>query len=101
MNPIQKNITSALDLNKLPLQEQQEIIMRVGAIIYQNVLMRVLETMSESEQDEFEKLLDSNAKPEEVFAFLKNKVENFEEIIDEEAFKFKTKSDNIMSQIGN
>lgn len=101
MNPIQKNIESVLELDNLPVEEQQEIMLRIGAIIYQNVLMRVMETMTDGDQNEFEKLLDNNAKPEEIFSFLKNKVQDFEKIINEEATKFKNKSNNIMSQIGS
>lgn len=101
MNPIQKNITNVLELEKLPLEERQEIILRVGALIYQNVLMRVMEIMTEKDQDEFEKLLDKNAGPEDIFAFLKEKINDFEKIIEEEAIKFKDKSSSIMDQIGN
>ncbi|OGI59725.1 hypothetical protein A2814_00210 [Candidatus Nomurabacteria bacterium RIFCSPHIGHO2_01_FULL_38_19] len=101
MNPIQKNIKSVLEIENLSPVEQKEIILRVGGIIYQNVLMRVIETMTEENQDEFEKLLDNNAQPEEIFTFLKDKVQDFEKIIEEEATKFKNKTDNIMSQIGN
>lgn len=101
MNPIQKNIVSALELENLPLEERQEIILRVGALIYQNVLMRAMETMTEKDQDKFEKILDKNAGPEEIFAFLKDKTKDFEKIIEEEANKFKDKTSGIMSQIGN
>lgn len=101
MNPIQKNIISALELENLPPEERQEIILRVGALIYQNVLMRVMEIMTEKDQDEFEKLLDKNANPEDIFAFLKERVKDFEKIIDEEAVKFKNQASNIMNQIGN
>lgn len=101
MNPIQNNIKNALELDKLPPEEAQEIILRVGALIYQNVLMRVMEIMTETDQDEFEKLLDNDGKADEIFSFLKQKVENFEKIIEEEAIKFRDKASNIMSQIGN
>ena len=101
MNPIQKNISSVLELENLPPEERQEIILRVGALIYQNVLMRVMEVMKEEEQDEFEKLLDKNAGPEDIFMFLKDKVKDFEKIIEEEALKFKNKASGIMNQIGN
>jgi len=100
MNPITKNITNVLDLSNLPPEKQQEMILKVGELIYQNVLLRVLETMPEKDQDEFEKLLDNKAAPEELFGFLKEKVENFEQIIEEEALKFKDKTSNIMDQIG-
>jgi hypothetical protein len=101
MNPIQKNISSVLELENLPPEERQETILRVGAVIYQNVLMRVMEVMKEEDQDEFEKLLDKNAGPEDIFMFLKDKVKDFEKIIEEEALKFKDKADGIMNQIGN
>ncbi len=101
MNPINKNIVHALEIDKLPPEEQQEIIVRVGALIYQNVLMRVMETMPQADQDEFEKILDKNAGPEEIFTFLKNKVPDFEQVIDEEAIKFRDKANSIMDQIGN
>lgn len=101
MNPIQKNIKSALEIENLPPDEQQEIILRVGAVIYQNVLMRVMEIMTEADQDKFEKLLDENAKPEEIFTFLKNTVKDFEKIIEAEALAFKNKASGIMDQIGN
>ncbi|MFZ3011607.1 MAG: DUF5663 domain-containing protein [Minisyncoccia bacterium] len=101
MNPIQKNISSVLELENLPPEERQEIILRVGALIYQNVLMRVMEVMKEEDQDEFEKLLDRNAGPEDIFMFLKEKVKDFEKIIEEEALKFKDKASGIMNQIGN
>lgn len=100
MNPIQQNIVGALELDKLSPEERGETLVRVGALIYQNVLMRVMEMITEADQDEFEKMLDNNAKPEEIFTFFKNKVPDFEKIIDEEATKFKNKASNIMSQIG-
>jgi len=100
MNPIKNNIIQALNIENLPETEREDIILRVGTLIYQNVLMRVLETMPDKDQDAFEKMLDNNAQPEEIFAFLKNHVQNFEKIVEEEAIKFKDKASGIMSQIG-
>ncbi|MFA6524485.1 MAG: DUF5663 domain-containing protein [Candidatus Paceibacterota bacterium] len=100
MNPIEKNIIEILDLDNLPREEAEEILIRTGAVIYQNVLMRVMETMSEKDQDDFEKILDNEGKPEEIFSFLKDKVKDFEKIVKEEAEKFKNKTSNIMDQIG-
>lgn len=99
MNPIKNNIISSLNLDNLPEKEQEEIIIRIGSIIYQNVLIRVMETTADKEQDEFEKLLDNNAKPEEIFSFLKNNVKDFEKIVNEEAEKFKDKASVMMSEI--
>ena len=101
MNPIKQNIINALNIQALSSEEQEKIMVRVGTLIYQNVLMRVLSIMSEEEENEFEKLLDANAQPEEIFTFLQSKEPNLDQIIEEEAIQFKNKSDSIMSQIGN
>ena len=101
MNPIKDNIIKSLELDKLSESEKEETLLRIGSIIYQNVLMRVLDVMGDKDQDEFEKLLDNNGSPEEIFTFLKNKNSNLEEIINEEADKFKNKASDIMSQIGD
>ncbi|MEI8270404.1 MAG: DUF5663 domain-containing protein [bacterium] len=87
MNPIQNNIIKDLELDKLTPQEQEETLVRIGSVIYQNVLMRVLDTMEDKDQDEFEKLLDNNANSEEIFNFLNSKNKNFEQIISEESNK--------------
>jgi hypothetical protein len=100
-NPIQKNISEIFELDKLLPEEREEFIIRTGAVIYQNVLLRVMETMSEKDQDEFEKILDKNGDPQKIFSFLKEKVKDFEKIIAEEAEKFKNKTSGIMGQIGN
>lgn len=92
MNPIQQTIEAEIDLSLVPEKEKEEFLIQAGALIYQNVLIRVLEIMPDEKQDEFEKILDNNAKPEEVFEFLKAKVENFERIVQEEVQKFKEAS---------
>ena len=89
MNPIKNNIIKTLNLDNLPESEKEDIIIRIGSLIYQNVLMRILETMPDEKQDEFEKLLDENSGPEKVFEFLNTNVENFEKIVTEEAEKFR------------
>lgn len=99
MNPIQNNIIEILELENLPKEDRDETLIRIGALIYQNVLMRVMEQMSEKDQDDFEKILDNEGTPQEIFSFLKNSVKDFEKIIIEETEKFKNKSSNIMNQI--
>lgn len=100
MNPIQNNIIDELGLNTLSTEEKEETLVNIGGLIYQNVLMRSLENMPDANQDEFEKLLDNNAKAEDIFNFLNNKVVNFQEIVSEEINKFKNKTNTIMDQIG-
>ncbi|MEI7810490.1 MAG: DUF5663 domain-containing protein [bacterium] len=100
MNPIKKQVEDVLNLEGLTEEEKENRITDAGALIYQDVLMRVMEIMSEGDQDEFEKLLDNNAQPTQIFDFLNSKVPNFEGIIKEEALNYVKHSNDIMSQIG-
>ncbi len=100
MTTIQQTISNTLQFGNLPPEEREEMVLRVGAVIYQNVMTRTIEILEEKDQNEFEKMLDQNGGPDEVFSFLKAKIPGFEEIIKEEAEKFRNKASNIMDQIG-
>lgn len=100
MNTIKQTIKSVLEIEKLPPELQEEMILRVGAVIYQNVLIRASELIRNEDQEELEKMFDKNSTTEEVFSFLKDKVPGFEKIIEEEALKFKDKANTIMSKMG-
>ena len=100
MNPIQKNLIKELKLEHLSEKEAEKRLENVGLIIYQNVLMHVMDMLTDEEQDQFEKLLDENAHPNEIFMFLNKKVPGFEEIIKVEAKKFYKHTDSIMGKIG-
>ena len=49
------------------------MITTIGKLIFQAVLMRTMENLSETDQDELEKIVDENSEPEKVFGFLKEK----------------------------
>ncbi len=101
MNPIKENIIEILGLDKLSQTEREDILLSIGSIIYQEVLMRVMETMSDKNKDEFEKLLDENSKPEEIFEFFRNKAPDFEKIIKEETEKFESNTSSLLNEITN
>lgn len=101
MNPIKDNLIKEFNLESLTEAEKEKMMLSIGGIIYENVLTRVLETMPDGDQDQFENLLDRGGSPQEIFGFLNKKVSNFEQIISEEATKFKNKAGNIMGGIGN
>jgi len=99
-NTINNNIIKILGIDALPVEQQKEAMERLGAIVYQEVMLRVLDIMSEEDKDEFEKIIERNADPEVMFTFLSGKVPNLDAIVTEEAEKFRTESADIMSEIG-
>ena len=97
---LQKNIIKDLGLDKLPEKEQEEALLTIGSIIFQAVLIKVMEELTEKEKDQFEKLLTEKPDDEEaILGFLKAKVPNLNEIVNEEVAKFKQESLDFMKKI--
>lgn len=99
-NEINKNIVTTLGINTLPVEKQKEAMERLGAIVYQEVMLRALDILSEADKDEFEKLIEKDPNPEKMFGFLSEKIPNLEEIVKEEAENLRKESSEIIGEIG-
>ena len=96
-SPIIKNLVEALGLSKLPPEVQEETLVRVGNIIFQNVMIRVLDSMTEEEQKEFDKLITERPDDQEaIYNYLKNKVPDFDTVVAEEVEKFRTEAQELL-----
>ena len=78
---LSKNIIEELGLADVPPKRMEEILLAFGEIIQGRINVRVLDELSEADKDEFDKLLGSKTKPEELDAFLKNKIPDFENLV--------------------
>ena len=99
-NEINKNIVVTLGINTLPVEKQKEAMERLGTIVYQEVMLRALEILTEEDKNEFEKLIEKDQNPETMFGFLSEKIQNLDEIVKEEAERLRDESAEIMSEIG-
>jgi len=103
MDILQKNITKELGLENLPEDKKEEVYLRVSKIIYQNIMIRVVEILDEEQKDEFNKLLDEDSQTEEesdkILEFLRFKIENFDDIVSEEIVRFKEESVGVMQEL--
>jgi hypothetical protein len=85
MNTIKKTIEDLFELDKMSPEKSAEMANRMGKLIFQAVLVRVLPLLSEQDLTEYEKIVDSQEGGEAIFKFLGEKVSDFEKIIMEEA----------------
>lgn len=84
-NILSKDIIEEWGLGSLPQEKQVEMVERIGKIIYQALLVRSLDILTEKEQAEFDLLLDEDTTtPDDVLSFLNKKIPNFESIVLEE-----------------
>jgi hypothetical protein len=96
MDPkLRQTIIDNLGIASLPVAQQDQMIERIGKLIFQGTLMRALQDMTEQDQKELETLLKT---PNEaaLMGFLKAKVPNLEEIVKEEAERFKQEAQKAM-----
>lgn len=99
-NTMQQNIIKELGLDRLPQTEIEEILLRVGKIIFQSVMIRVLEELDDSVKDEFDALLSQKPDDQEaVLQFLRSKLPNLDDIVNEEVQKFKEESADFMKSV--
>jgi hypothetical protein len=99
-NKVNQNIIQILGIDKLPVEKQKDAMESLGGIVYQEVMLRALDEMSEADKDEFEKLIETNPDPETMFAHLASKVPNLEKIVEEEAQSLHEESADILGSIG-
>lgn len=96
---VRQNIIDLFEIDKMPEDKQEEMIGKIGGIIFQAVILRVLPMMSEEDLAEYNKMMDENANPEKVFDFLFEKVPNFFGIIAEESENFRKEAGEVLSKI--
>lgn len=99
---LKKNLIKELGLTTLSGEKQEEIFAQVGTIILEGTLSRVIPMLSNEEKAEFEKIVDEpgDNNSATLFAFLKETIPNFEQIVNEEIAELKKDSFDVLSKIG-
>jgi len=86
-------------LSRLPKAVRDSLLEEIDAIVFRSVLFRVMIDLSDEDKDELHYILESAGDDfEKPFNFLKEKVENLDEIIDEELQKIKEESLDLSQQ---
>jgi len=82
---LSKDIVKEWGLEALPTEKQLNVVERLGRMLYQALLVRSLDILSEKEQTEFDLLLDEDTTtPEDVLGFLKSKIPTFDNMVQDE-----------------
>ncbi len=96
---VTKKIIEVFNLSNLPEEQRQETVSRIGGIIFKNVLVRILPLFNKEELDEYDRLVDSNVEPDDLFDFFFDKVPDFLNIVLEEVELFKNEAVEISKQM--
>ncbi|NMC51905.1 hypothetical protein GYA54_04235 [Candidatus Kuenenbacteria bacterium] len=79
-----QNIFTTLGLNNLPEEKKAELLNKMTDLVETRVMTRIVDEMNEDQKKGFDKLVESNAKPEEINQFLQDNFPNFLNIFEEE-----------------
>jgi len=99
-NPLYQNIIKDLGLDTLSAKEQEEVLLKIGKIIFQSILIKVMEELDDNEIDNFTELLEKKPNDEKaILDYLQAKIPNFNEFVNNEVANFKKESVDFMKAI--
>lgn len=84
---LEQNIIAALGLASLPDERKAALINKMAQLVEKNLLVRIMEGLSEADAGEFEKIAQGT--DEEKVKFLQAKFPNFAEMMQEEIVNVK------------
>jgi succinate dehydrogenase flavin-adding protein (antitoxin of CptAB toxin-antitoxin module) len=92
-----QDISAELGLDGLSAEEQQKTLQKVGDIIFQRVMMRVIDELDEKSKEDLDKLLavkknDAAA----MMDFMRAKLPSFDDLVMEEVAGFKKETIELM-----
>lgn len=76
---IRGKILEYLGIQYAPQEKQDEVLAKIGEVALQKILIATLEKLNEEEQKEYDALLGQKASPEELEAYIKEHVPDYEE----------------------
>ncbi len=90
---LKTDLVKELGLENLPEKDQREILLSFSKIVFQAIMLRLLDEMPDETKEELGKLLEEKPEDDEaLYNFLKEKVPNFDRICAEEIAKLKAES---------
>ena len=100
---LHKNITQELGIDALEEPEKTQILERIGKLIYQGIMLRVVELLDEESSVELEKIIDTHGESatagEKILEFIDSKNIDINKIVEEEVIRFKKESLETMSKL--
>lgn len=83
MPNVANDILEALDLKQLPPEEQEELLLDLGDLVFRGSMLRLIERMDDAVRTDFNILLDRDPSEEEVMDFLQKRVPDADAAVEE------------------
>lgn len=95
-----RDLLKEFEIDKMSEEEQQKILVQIQQTIFNRAMVRALESMDEKSKNELSTLVEEKKLDEStVLKIIKEKIPNFDEIIEEEIVKFRKLSLDISDKM--
>jgi hypothetical protein len=88
-NSVQKTIIDELGLSDLPEDKKEQLVLKMTEAVLKRIFLETMEKLSEKEQEEYAKMIDENATPQELETFLREKISGYDEMVQKTIADFK------------
>ena len=88
-NKIAQTLMDELGISNFPEDKQEELIIKMTEVILKRMFVEIMDKLNPEEQDAYGKMLDNGAMPEEVENFVKDKIPDYDKIMDKVIADFK------------
>lgn len=78
-----KNLLDALDISELPPEEQEELLLDLGDLVFRGSMLRLIERMDDATKDDFNALMDTDPSEDGVMEFLQTRVPDADQAVEE------------------
>ena len=71
-----------LGIDNLPQDKQNELIIKMTEVLLKRIFLETMEKLGEQGREEYEKMSEGEIEPAQVAAFFKEKINNYDEMVE-------------------
>lgn len=86
---IQEELLKELGLENLPQEKQEELLIKMTEVLLKRIFARTTEKLSDADLEIYEKMANEKVEPEKMSEFLKEKIANYDEMVQKIIADFK------------
>lgn len=86
---IQKQLIEELGLSSLPREKQEELLIKMTEVLLKRIFVETMEKLNDDDLKTYEKMVDEGEDSEKIGAFLKEKVYNYDAMVEKIIMNFK------------
>ncbi|MFA5993799.1 MAG: DUF5663 domain-containing protein [Parcubacteria group bacterium] len=88
-NNLKTQLISDMGLENLPMEKQEALLMRMMEVVLKRIFVETIAKLSEKDGEEYMAMIEKNMMPEELEAYVREKIPRYEELVLEVTRQFR------------